>query len=81
MGEIAKEWIILIVILGAAFSVLLGFALFRFFVKDNTDGIRDMSNEQKDYLRQVRVRNKGWNYFEARSDHYGKGYTESTVDA
>lgn len=81
MAKIANSWIILIVILGAAFSVLLGFALFRFFVKDSNDGIRDMSNEQMEYLRQVRRRNKGFNYSEARSGHYDKRYTESTVDA
>lgn len=79
MAEIAKEWMILIIIVGAAFSVLLGYALFRYFVPDNKDGIRDISNEQKEYMRQVRRKNQGLNYFEARANHDDRRYTESTI--
>jgi hypothetical protein len=80
MAEIPESLVILIVIAGAAFSVLLGYAMFRFFVSTEEQGIRDMPNEQKEYMREVRRRNKGWNYFEARTDRRDRRYTESTVE-
>lgn len=80
MGKIPDSGIILICISGAGFGVLLGYAIFRFFM-DPTAGIKDFPQEQKDYMREVRRRNKGWNYFEAAAaDKQSNRYTESTVD-
>jgi hypothetical protein len=80
MPAIANEWMILIIIAGAAFSVLLGYALFRFFVPQEEGGIKDFSNEQKEYMRQVRRGNMGLNHFEAReARHERQRYTESSM--
>jgi hypothetical protein len=49
-----------LIILGAAGLVVMGFVVNRFFYKDETTGMRDPSNEQVEYMREVRHR-----YFDA----------------
>jgi protein-S-isoprenylcysteine O-methyltransferase Ste14 len=81
MGGIPQQGVILIAISGAAFSVLVGYAIFRFWIQQREEGIRDMSNEQKDYMREVRMRNKGLNYSESHPDRSHRRYTETSQDA
>ena len=80
MGELSREWIIVIVIISAAFSVLLLFAGTRLFIRRSEEGVKDLSNEQKDYQREVRMRNKGLNYFDARNDRHSSRHTDMTMD-
>lgn len=80
MGEISQSAVIVICIAGAAFAVLLGYAVFRFFTNNDRQGPEDMSNDQKDYMREVRRRNKGLNDFETRADKYDRRNNESTME-
>ena len=78
--KIPRSLIILLVILGAAFSVLCGYAFFRFFVNNDKQGLEDIPNEQREYMRDVRRRNKGINYFEARAGRHERRYAETPIE-
>lgn len=59
MGELSKEAIILIVIVGCVVSVLIGYSIHYIstngFRDDETE--REMGYEQKEYMRRLRLKN------------------------
>ncbi|PKX97978.1 uncharacterized protein P174DRAFT_436381 [Aspergillus novofumigatus IBT 16806] len=59
MAELSKEAIILIVIVGCVVSVLIGYSIHYVFTNgfrdDQTE--KDMTYEQKEYMRGVRLKN------------------------
>ena len=48
--------LVLLIILGVAAGVLICWALFHFFW-DSAEQTRSMTNEQRDYMREVKMRN------------------------
>jgi hypothetical protein len=80
MSQIPNQAVVLLVVVGAGFAVLCAYAIFRFWIDPNAHGIRDMSNEQQAYMREVRLRNKGLNYFESDVVNHGKRRAESSME-
>ena len=64
MGGLTHQETVLVCIFGAGFGVLIGYAMFR-FRQPKKDEIKDIGSEQAVYMREVRLRNKGMNHFEA----------------
>ena len=56
MGLSYNEYV-LIIIIGAAVSVVIGFAMFRLYFSQRDESPFQMSNEQMAYIRSVKERN------------------------
>jgi hypothetical protein len=56
-NESDYSWIVLVIIVGAGAFVLCCYAVLRFYGNDDVDGVKSRSNEQLEYMREVRQRN------------------------
>jgi hypothetical protein len=74
-GEYAipKMAIVILCMLGAVVALVMGFAMSRLFMSENTDGIKPLTAEQQEYMTEVRVRNINALEGEARRSMYGRG--------
>jgi hypothetical protein len=64
--------IILFIILGAAASVCVGFAVQRLFNKHVSDSFEQKQPAQEEYMREVRQRNQMLAYAEARTGRHSR---------
>lgn len=76
MGEISREGIIFLVILGCVIVVLTGYAVHYTMTGGfyREEDHRDMPDEQRNYMKQVRLQNRQWLASEVvrgRPPHYG----------
>lgn len=74
MANIPDTVIILFVIIGAAASVCMGFAVHRLFYRPVTVNFNARSEPQLDYMREVRDRSKMDAMMEARADRVHQRY-------
>ncbi|KAF2737226.1 hypothetical protein EJ04DRAFT_431394 [Polyplosphaeria fusca] len=72
--------IVLLIMLGAAFLVAMGFGVSRIYGTTQDHMLRPMSNEQAGYMREVRERGMQGLYWEGRRSQYrGKGTSMSAM--
>lgn len=79
MEPLPDSVIILLVILGAAFSVCIGFGMQRLFTKEQPTNWNQKSQSQLEYQREVRERGKmqAWDEARAGRRHHPEGYRVS----
>ena len=74
MTHLSHEVIVLLIIIGCIAFVFIGYGLYALAagLKHESDGYRNPSNEQAQYMREVRGRNLGVMAFESRRVRQGK---------
>jgi hypothetical protein len=82
MAGLSDSVIIVIAILVAGFVVICGAVVTKFMWQGNGDteiSFNQRSNEQENYMREVRTRNRAFNHFEARFADRFHGYGPKTA--
>ena len=76
--NLSDSVIVLLCILGAAFTATCGYAVTRFWFHQ-PPGEAPLSNDQQAYMREVRMRNQQMNFSEAPKGH--KQYDAGSADS
>ena len=75
MTHLSHEVIVLLIIIGCIAFVFIGYGVYALAtgLEHESDGYRNPSNEQAQYMREVRGRNLGVMAFESRRVRQGRG--------